>query len=230
MSIDRNQLRARVRALLEKTEANGCTEAEAMAATAKAAELMRDYNLSEAELFVTDTFTKRESSRWTVRSKLWAMIAHVTNCAALFSQDDSGPIIRFYGIEPGPQIAAYLRDICNRAIDAEIAAFKMTDTYLKRRKTATRRQAVKDFTDGMVNRLCLRVYHQFEDLICDRKRALAEIARKSSHPDAVSGKDRGPHKARFDDANWAGQRAGETVGLHHGVNGKGPVHRIGSGS
>ena len=230
MSIDRNQLRARVRALLEKTEANGCTEAEAMAATAKAAELMRDYALSEAELLVTEAVTKRESSSWTVRSKLWSMIAHVTNCAALLNQNDSGSIIHFYGIEPGPQIAAYLRDICNRAIDTEIAAFKMTDTYRKRRKTATRRQAVKDFTDGMVIRLCQRVYRQFSDLISDHKRALAEIARDSAHPDAVNTKGRAPHKARFDDANRAGQRAGERVGLHRGVNGTGEVHRIGSGS
>src|ERR1700751_3003730 len=50
MSDARKRMLERVRALLAKTIANGCTEGEAMAALGKARELMVTYELSESDL------------------------------------------------------------------------------------------------------------------------------------------------------------------------------------
>ncbi|SCM75420.1 conserved hypothetical protein [uncultured Pleomorphomonas sp.] len=47
---DREKLKAKIRALREMTSTRGCTEDEAMAAAAKAAELMREYGVSDVEL------------------------------------------------------------------------------------------------------------------------------------------------------------------------------------
>lgn len=227
---DREKLRARVRALLAKTVENGCTEKEAVAAAAKAAELMREYTVSEDELDIIEASTARESTRRTGRERLWGMVSHVTNCAALYSSDARGPIVCFYGIEPGPQIAVYLRDICNRAIDTEIAIFKTTDTYRRRRKTATRRQAVKDFTHGMIERLNDRLWSLFEASMNDTRQALAKQARDNDNPDARAMKPLRSHRERFADANAAGWRAGGSVDLHHGVGGSGEQLKIGGGS
>ena len=48
--IDREVVARRVRALLEKTTSNGCTEAEALAAAEKARALMDAYRLTQSDL------------------------------------------------------------------------------------------------------------------------------------------------------------------------------------
>ncbi len=45
-----DRLRARLRALLDKTVANGCTEAEALAAAEKARAIMAERGISDADL------------------------------------------------------------------------------------------------------------------------------------------------------------------------------------
>jgi Protein of unknown function (DUF2786) len=54
MNDSRKKMLERVRAILAKTISNGCTEGEAMAALAKAQELMDAYDISEAELGLTE--------------------------------------------------------------------------------------------------------------------------------------------------------------------------------
>lgn len=50
MNESRKKMLDRVRAIMAKTMDNGCTESEAMAALAKASELMAAYDISESEL------------------------------------------------------------------------------------------------------------------------------------------------------------------------------------
>ena len=48
------KIRDRIRALRDKTAARGCTEAEALAAAEKAAQLMRDHGVSEADIVMDE--------------------------------------------------------------------------------------------------------------------------------------------------------------------------------
>ena len=64
MNDSRQKMLDRVRAILAKTMDNGCTEGEAMAALQKARELMAAYEISEAELNVT-----QEQEKATVRKE-----------------------------------------------------------------------------------------------------------------------------------------------------------------
>ena len=50
MSTDRDRLRVRIAALRAKTLANGCTEAEVLAAAAKVADLLERYALSMSDV------------------------------------------------------------------------------------------------------------------------------------------------------------------------------------
>ena len=50
----RKKMLERVRAIIAKTIDNGCTESEAVAALAKAQELMAAYDIGEAELRQTE--------------------------------------------------------------------------------------------------------------------------------------------------------------------------------
>lgn len=227
----RERLKAKIAALQAKTRAAGCTEAEAMADAALAARLMAEHAFDQAEIEVTDATapdsSARTTQRTTWRDKLSGGIAVATNCAWMI-RADRGDIL-FVGREPGPDIAVYLRDVCFRAVERELVAFKQTPFYQRRRKLATRRQAAADFVDGMVIRLIFRVVELFKPVRDDAARQEAkQVMRRREN--SVPGKPMSERKTRFSSAANAGWRAGGEVGLHHGVGGSPTPKLIGGGT
>lgn len=227
----RERLKAKIAALQAKTEANGCSEAEAMAAAGLAARLMAEHAFDQAEIEMTDATAPdtsvRTTNRTTWRDKLSGGIAVATNCAWMIRADKVD--ILFVGREPGPDIAVYLRDVCFRAVDRELAAFKQTPFYVRRRKLSTRRQAAADFVDGMVIRLIVRIVELFKPVRDDTARHEAkEMMRRREN--SVPGKPMTERKPRFSAAAGAGWRAGGDVGLHHGVGTTAAPKLIGGGS
>lgn len=227
----RERLKAKIAALQAKTEANGCTEAEAMAAAGMAARLMAEHAFDQAEIEMTDATapdsSARTTKRTTWRDTLSGGIALVTNCAWMIRA--GGGDILFVGREPGPDIAVYLRDICFHAVDRELAAFKATPFYQRRRKLSTRRQAAADFVDGMVIRLVHRLIELFATIRDDAARQEAKLVLRKRE-NTVPSTHRTERKTRFSDAAGAGWRAGGDVGLHHGVGGSAAPRLIGGGS
>lgn len=223
----RERLRAKIAALQAKTAAAGCTEAEAMAAAAVAARLMAEHAFDQADIGITEAAAPDRTLQPTWRDRLSNAIAYVTNTATL-TIEAQGQIL-FIGREPGPDIAAYLRDVCIRAVEREVRAFKLTPFYVRRRKLATRRAAVADFIDGMVIRLTVRLTELFKPVIDRAARVEAQnaVARRFPKMVTVARKAREP---RFSQATGAGWRAGADVGLHHGVAGGAAPKLIGGGS
>lgn len=224
----RERLKAKIAALLAKTEAAGCTEAEAMAAAALAAKLMAEHAFDQAEIEMTDATapdtSTRTTNRTTWRDKLSGGIAVATNCAWMI-RCDRGDIL-FVGREPGPDIAVYLRDVCFRAVDRELAAFKTTPFYQRRRKLSTRRQAAADFVNGLVIRLIVRLLELFGPVRDDAARDEAkQLMRRREN--SVPSTHMTERKTRFSAAAGAGWAAGAKVGLHHGVTGSAAPKLIG---
>lgn len=211
-------IRKRINALKERTIARGCTEAEAMEAAAKVAELMREYGLSDDALEMTQEAAGVKTSTRSARAMLWPTIANCTNTAAIIMSDGKDYKVIFVGCEPWPEIAVYLMDVCNNAIDHEVSKFKNDDFYKLRRSVATKRQAVADFTSGLVRRLRVRLSLLFTETMSDDAALKSQNERNRRFPDAspITLKS---HKTRYDDAAGAGWRAGANVRLSHGVNG-----------
>ncbi|WNJ89144.1 DUF2786 domain-containing protein [Bosea sp. 685] len=227
----RERLRAKIAALQAKTAAAGCTEAEAMAAAAVAARLMAEHAFDQADIEMTEATapdsSTRTTNRTTWRDKVSGAIALVTNCAWLIRTNDGD--VLFVGREPGPDIAAYLRDVCFRAVERALREFKETPFYQRRRKLSTRRQAAADFVEGMVLRLTVRLLELFRSVRDDDARAAAKqaLAKRAGTTVSITMKER---KERYSAAGGAGWRAGADVGLHHGVAGTAAPKQIGSGS
>lgn len=219
-------IRKRINALRSRTTARGCTEAEAMEAASKVAELMRDHGLSEDELEMTQDAAAVKTSTRSARALLWPTIANCTNSSAIVSSNMKGHEIIFVGREPGPEIAVYLMDVCNNAIDHEIGKFKKDDFYRRRRSVATKRQAVADFTSGLVHRLRIRLRTLFMESMSDVALITSQNERDRRFPQSSSITIKN-HKPRFGDAQDAGWRAGANVKLSHGVNGSQPTKLIG---
>jgi uncharacterized protein YoaH (UPF0181 family) len=217
MSDEKQKARERIRRLLAMTYARGCTEAEAIAAAEKAAKLMRDNGLSVNDIEMEERSSLSRTASKGAKAKLWPVIAHCTNTACVAVTSMGRHEVHFVGREPGPQVAVYLRTVCERAIDREVATFKCGKFYRQRRNVSTRRHAVADFTAALVGRLSARLMTLFEQTSSEAAIAEANAALDERYPDAVSVRRRA-HKERYFDAGMAGRRAGDKVHLAHGLS------------
>jgi len=216
MSDDKHKARERIRRLLAMTFERGCTEAEALAAAEKAAKLMREHGLSVGDIEMEDAGSRSRTARYGLKVKLWAVIARCTNTACTTISSRGRHEVRFVGREPGPQVAVYLRTVCERAVDKENAQFKRSTFYRQRRKVATKKQAIADFTAALVHRLSIRLLVLFEKTIDPVAIKEAQGARDERYPDASSHKFR-RHRERYFRAGFAGRSAADKIHLSHGV-------------
>ena len=214
--MDRETIRKRINALLNRTVARGCTEAEAMEAAARAAALMQEHGIDQDALLMAETIVKTRSSAKSARARLWPAIAHATNTTATAYAGITGKEVSFIGAEPWPEIAGYLFQVCERAVDGEVKRFRSDAFYRRRRSAKTKRQAVDDFTIALVMRLRTRIPVMFEetDNADLQQKAIEERGRR--YPDTRTVRQKG-HAARYDEAVTAGWTAGGSVPLSRGV-------------
>lgn len=217
MTAGNASLKAKIAALRAKTQSAGCTEAEAIAAAEMAAKLMREHGIADADLAMSEAEVTEKTTRVTWRTKVAATVAHLTNTAVMMTVTSAGPTITFIGREPGPEIALYLRDICFRAVETEVKGFKAGTFYKRRRTVSTRRQAVADFTAGLIQRISWRLLELFKDQRRADHKTEAEAALVRRFPRAVDVKIK-KIKARFSQAATDGWIAGGRVEIHHGVS------------
>lgn len=213
--MDREKLKARIRALLQMTTDRGCTEAEAMAAAAKAAELMREAGLDEAQVEMGEAWFSASAGARSVLTRLWTCIASCTNCVTVFDGERG---FAFIGAGPGPEIAAYLCDVCRRAIETAEREFKVGDAYRRLRKTSTRKQALLEFRQAMIVRLGIRLRELFA-----AGNNTAAISQAHAARAAMFGPGRQVNlptikNLRSTAATVAGWSAGNDVPLNHGVS------------
>ncbi|WP_336801535.1 DUF7168 domain-containing protein [Kaistia sp. MMO-174] len=147
---DLSKIRARLAALRAKTEANGCTEAEALAAAEKAAELMSTYELTEADLDTPDlvVLTVQMGPRRTPIDTIWRRVATFANCSGFFQRAGNRWEYAYVGSSSDVLIAEYVHEVIRRAADHAITDFRSTEEYRKRRKPKTRAAALKAFQEG----------------------------------------------------------------------------------
>ncbi|WP_444453143.1 DUF2786 domain-containing protein [Rhodobacter capsulatus] len=206
-------IKRKISALLEMTRARGCSEAEAIAATEKAAQLMKDHGLSEADVLFTKLSSPSKTSGAGVRDRLWSALAIATNTALIFGERT----VTFVGTGPGPDIAVYLFTVLDRAIDGAIMDYKATPNYRRRKSLKSKREAVADFTAAMVLRLHMKLHDLFADIRSDEARAAARGALAQMFPNRAAVRGRASVKGRNTVAIAAGAAAGNDVSLSHGV-------------
>ena len=223
------RIRQRILRLRELTQARGCTEAEALAAAEKAAQLMRDHGLSEADIVIDEQASASRQQGGGMKARLWPVIAYCTNTAVIVTSDASGAtVVAFVGREPGPEIAVYLREICERAVDRELRLFKQTPIYRRQRKMSSKRETAAAFVAGMVHRLSTRLREVFGPSIDKAAREQAVVALDERYP---SSHELARPKAPLgrESAAMAGFAAGNRVTLAHGVGEAAAPLAIGGG-
>lgn len=156
---EREKIAARIRALRDKTVANGCTEAEALAASEMLARLLEKYNLTldEAELRASpfDRFTRRYSGA--VADRLWKIAdaaAFVTGARYWDAHGSGGHGLNFFGFAHEVEVGGYLLEICAAAMQRELHRYEKEICLFVGTKRA---RLVTGFLDGMADRLWLRI-------------------------------------------------------------------------
>lgn len=217
-------VKKKIAALLQMTRTAGCSEAEAIAAAEKAAKLMKEHGLSEADVLFTKVDAPSKTRGRGVRDRLWGVLASNTNTALIYT---SNGLACFIGQGPGPEIAAYLFTVLNRAIDKEVAGYKEGQNYRRRRSITSKRRAVQDFTAAMVVCLSQTLRNLFIDVRSQSACRAAIEARDQMFPGGISVQP-AQAKLRNKVATSLGHEAGQRVKLAHGVGGQADHLQIGA--
>jgi hypothetical protein len=125
MNDSRKKMLEKVKAILAKTMDNGCTEGEAMAALAKARELMAMYEIDEKEL--QDVTEKAQvhktapSDPYEIKRNLCVNVGKFTSCKAF---RDREKVINFAGKPGDIMFATWLLDTLQRYVMRSLRAYQ----------------------------------------------------------------------------------------------------------
>jgi hypothetical protein len=220
-----DDLKAKIRKLLDRTVDRGCTEAEAEAAMDAAARLMREHGLTRDDLVMTMERCRRPVTKGSSpRDWVLMAIAKGLGCSVL-RIIGSDAHAQFYGAEPAPQIAAYIADRCLIALETEPRQFRQT-TYYKRKRTARAKTAAgRSFIEGMCIGLANKISDRFD---ADSQVAACQRAEQWMRNQEGEASEAKSYKASQDrQTRFHGSAAATRTDLSEGVGGSRPTLRLG---
>jgi hypothetical protein len=144
----------RILALREKTVDRGCTEAEAMAAAAKIAELLDRHELTLDEITVRQSACDGVAVQTTRRRQApidacVQPVARFCDCRAWSEESATGALrFVFFGLPADVAAARFLHDLIETTFETETAAFRKTTIYLEG-DSGERRTALHSFQIGL---------------------------------------------------------------------------------
>jgi hypothetical protein len=150
-----DKLKTRIQGLRAKTTDNGCTEAEALLAAAKVAELLDRYDLSLTDVEIRDAPCARREYE-TYRKKRVPLddcigaIANFCDCRVWGEKNQTGEArYVFFGLRSDIEVAHYLTELIDGAVRSELGRYKTSAGY-RRFRHQDRHVANSSFTLGMV--------------------------------------------------------------------------------
>jgi hypothetical protein len=150
-----DRLKTRIQGLRSKTTDNGCTEAEALLAAAKVAELLDRYDLSLTDVEFRDAACEQREYE-TYRKKRVPIdgcigaIANFCDCRVWREKNQVGDArYVFFGLRSDIEVAHYLTEVIDNAVRFELGRYKMSAGY-RRFRHQDRYIANSSFTLGMV--------------------------------------------------------------------------------
>jgi Protein of unknown function (DUF2786) len=179
MTTKRDELLAKIRALLAKTIENGCSEHEALAALSKARAMKDAYGISEEELNLTKeekAILRREppgtKDPHRVKWQLLNAVARFCDCEGW--RKTHVRTLVFCGLPSDAQFATWLLDTLTTFVLGELTNFLMDADPSKQ----DRREAIRSFVAGCTERINQRLddlCKQSENIATSNAKALVVI-------------------------------------------------------
>lgn len=158
----------KIKSLLEKTEANGATKAEAEAALQKASELMLKHFIEEHQL--NEEQKQKEFKMETVQQipfgyktkSFLYYLAQLFNCEVYWN--DKKQYIKFFGFKEDSEIAGYFYSVIMNSLIKETALFKNSNDFFHATMNGTHgREVVSSFVQGYIKGISKKLnllYHE----------------------------------------------------------------------
>ena len=214
---DIEAIRAKIRMLRARTEAAGCTRAEAEAAAMAAMQLMAKYEIPDeladrppivrAEIMVGRSRLDRP---WI---DLYPGVGDATACSVMVDSWDGAVIYR--GFEPDVAIAEYLHAVTMRIIEVERKACIASAPYRRRKSTKTRRAYLLEYLGGVIVALRHKLREAGRDAGDGADRAYRLALHEASETTATQ-----PFvpKGKVARSSSAGLRSGLEAGMKHSIH------------
>jgi Protein of unknown function (DUF2786) len=231
---ERERVKARIKALTERTVSRGCTEAEAMAAAAMVGRLLERYALTMEEVDIREEpCVQAEVPVGGLRRRpidlCTPAIARFCDCKVWLAHAETAAHYVFFGFATDTKLAVYLFSIVDRAMGSELLSFR------ERRPTLAGtelRRASRSFQQGMA----ARIGERLETMHAEREASIGAaqssgtaliIMRHQVVEDAfrntkVQLQSSGGMTLRRNAAYRAGQAAGDRVNLGRPIDGGSP--------
>lgn len=216
---DIEALKARIRAMQARTTARGCTEAEALAATAKVLEMMREHGLTDEQVACGSVTVSLGRQKRTQVDRLWGLVAEVCHCESYIQTAWREPLAMVYtGRLPWPDVAAWMHGVVTGATARAMRDFTKTPVYRARRTDRTRAAARLHFLTAFVDGLTLKLRRLMgEDAAGQARAGDIAIARRAL-ANIEFGKAKPIARPKATGAFAAVADAGLTAGLNTSVN------------
>ena len=237
------KIKARIRALLSKTESNGATKAEAEAALAKATELMTQYMINEADIadnkrkFITKTCLVMGGMEDITR--LSPSLCELFSCEHFYTRKAHSRQVDklyYFGTEMDVDCCIYFTNLISNTMFNETIKYRKTPKYWELAKSFSPQEIKKDFQNGFI----IGVASKIENLIQEKKSNVI----KSTGKDLVLVKDQEvkdafsemssdikevkPRRRHYNsEAVFDGIEKGEQVNLAYGLNKTSDIKQIG---
>ncbi|MCG5047323.1 DUF2786 domain-containing protein [Pectobacterium brasiliense] len=209
---------------------------EAANAMSQAQALMRQHGLTATDvdlMEISEASSKTAPSQANNPPRYMLLLAGVirrafgVECYISFSPDPmlTKRIVVFFGPNERPQVAAYAFDVLSRQLMK--ARREFVAGMRKNIKSATKIARADNFCEGWAQ----GVHQVIEDFVASEAEKTLMAAydeRLHQRLELETTKGRDANKARGTDVSrTAGYIAGKNASIHHGVNGVGPLARIG---
>ena len=151
--MSRENVIKKVIALLAKTVENGCSEAEAMIAAAKAKQMIDEYDIKDHDLneqHKFSTYDKKNSRYNYLKRNLSIPIAHFYNCKAIYIGAD----MVIFGRDSDVIMAQWLIETLEKYINRELRIYINSKGYLDKEDT---KAETNGFLIGAINRITERL-------------------------------------------------------------------------
>lgn len=163
---DRQKILNKIKNMIERTQHNGCSEAEALQAAMKVGDMMSRYDVSMSEVqFANEEFNtyeiKLRSKRRNYMSYMLMSIGRFTDCKSWSGWYRSGDLYTryrkycFFGTKKDIMIAEYIYNVIENAIESEFNKYKKSEEYLNSRHDGRTKKA--NFISGITMRLANRL-------------------------------------------------------------------------
>ena len=157
MTIEREKVKIKINALLAKTVSSGCTQAEALQAAEKAAELMEVYEIEATELDIKDTtcvkvVVKQKKYGNARLTGFIVGIAELCGCRCWTSNYSNE--VTFFGFPQDTEIAEFLYETISTAILNELQTYKSSPEYAAEKANGYHgRSLTASFLNGIKGRI-----------------------------------------------------------------------------